>query len=270
MAGSEHSDGEPGRVVNVAPSIDYGTRLRAGIIVPSGNPVAEPEISAMLPDGVSALFTRLELRGSSEQELLAMLDGLEGASRLLSHAEVGTIVFHCTAVSTFAPELAPQIVQRIARATGIPGLVTADAILHAITALGGQRVALLTPYNRSVHEREIAFLESHGVNVVHDAFMGLETNSEMARLAPAALRDWVLEQIKDDVDTIFLSCTALRSAGIIQAIEQRTQRSVVTSNQAMAWQLLRANGISDVNPLFGRLFSLRGERAAEPQECVPR
>ncbi|HEX3574284.1 MAG TPA: hypothetical protein VHU42_06765 [Rhodopila sp.] len=46
--------------------IEYGDRLRLGIIVPSGNVIAEPQIRAMLPPGVSALFTRLALRGSSE------------------------------------------------------------------------------------------------------------------------------------------------------------------------------------------------------------
>ncbi len=59
--------------------IDYGPRLRAGLLIPSGNSVAEPEIHAMLPAGVCALVTRLELRGSSESELLRMIDGLKPA-----------------------------------------------------------------------------------------------------------------------------------------------------------------------------------------------
>jgi len=45
------------------PQIDYGSRLRAGVLVPSGNSVAEPEIRAILPPEVSMLVTRLALRG---------------------------------------------------------------------------------------------------------------------------------------------------------------------------------------------------------------
>ena len=82
------------------PDIDYGSRLRAGVLIPSGNSVAEPEIRAMLPREVSMLVTRLSLRGSSKAELMRMLDQLEAASALLADAEVDCIVFHCTAPDT--------------------------------------------------------------------------------------------------------------------------------------------------------------------------
>src|ERR1700737_2662308 len=127
-------------MMNVAVSldpadIDYGDQFRAGIIVPSGNVVAEAEIRAMLPRGVAPLFTRLTLRGSSEIEVMGMLSGLESAAQLLADANVGTIVFHCTAVSTFAPHLAGDIRSRIEHATGITAFATSDAILEAVNSL---------------------------------------------------------------------------------------------------------------------------------------
>src|ERR1700757_4895755 len=142
------------------PQIDYGSRLRAGVLVPSGNSVAEPEIRAMLPPEVSMLVTRLALRGSSKPELMRMLDRLEAASELLADAEVDCIVFHCTAVSTFAPELAGDIRERIQSASGIRCFTTADAILEALKRLNAKTVSLLTPYIDDVHAREVAFLEA--------------------------------------------------------------------------------------------------------------
>ncbi|MDR3537732.1 MAG: hypothetical protein P4L71_14635 [Acetobacteraceae bacterium] len=236
--------------------VDYGERLRAGILVPSGNAVAEPEIRAMLPNGVSALVTRLPLRGSSEPELLAMLDGLETAAGLLRDAGVGVIVFHCTAVSTFAPHLAGDIRSRISRATGVPAFATSDAILAACTALKARRVSLLTPYIEPVHKREIAFLTGAGLKVVDDACLGIDTNDAMAKLPPQYLLDWAsrTQPSTSGADLCFLSCTALRSAPVIAALEARTGLSVLTSNQAMAWYLLRAAGLPDAAPGFGRLF----------------
>src|SRR5579871_3158982 len=72
--------------MSAMPDIDYGSRLRAGVLIPSGNSVAEPEIRAMLPREVSMLVTRLALRGSSPTELMRMLDQLEAACGLLSDA----------------------------------------------------------------------------------------------------------------------------------------------------------------------------------------
>jgi maleate isomerase len=238
-------------------AVDYGDRLRAGIIVPSGNSVAEPEIRAMLPEGVSALVTRLPLRGSSEPELLNMLNGLDEASKLLADARVAVIVFHCTAVSTFAPHLAEDIRARISRATGIPSFATSDAILAACEVLNAERLSLLTPYLEDVHKREIDFLRAAGKVVVSDACLGINTNDAMARLLPGELLNWAsgIVSTTSDADLCFLSCTALRSAPVIAPLESLSGRPVITSNQAMVWYLLRSAGLSDAVTGFGDLFN---------------
>jgi maleate cis-trans isomerase len=226
------------------PVIDYGDRLRLGIIVPSGNVVAEPQIHAMLPSGVSALVTRLALRGSSEAELQRMEAGVEGAALLLADAGVDQIVFHCTAVTTFSPSSGPAIRERIMSASGIPGAVTSDALAAAFQALGTQRVVLLSPYIEAVHRREISFLEHLGLRVVGEASLGINTNDEMARLPPDTLRDWALQHRNPNADAYFLSCTALRSAELIMELEQQLGRPVVTSNQVMVWHSLRQAGMT--------------------------
>jgi maleate isomerase len=240
-----------------APVIDYGARLRAGILIPSGNSVAEPELRAMQVAGISLLVTRLSLRGSSKPELMRMLDRLEAASELLADAQVGCIVFHCTAVSTFAPDLARGIRERIEAASGVRCFTTADAILAALAHLKTGKVALLTPYIDDVHRREIEFLQANGIRVAGGAHLGIDTNAEMAKLQPEAILDWASRHVADEADACLLSCTAIKSAGVIARLETRCGRPVVTSNQAMMWRLLRSSGIDDVVGGFGRLFGNR-------------
>ena len=238
-----------------APVIDYGARLRAGILIPSGNSVAEPELRAMQVAGISLLVTRLALRGSSKPELMRMLDRLEAASELLADAQVGCIVFHCTAVSTFAPDLAQGIRERIEAASGVRCFTTADAILAALAHLKAGKVALLTPYIDDVHRREIEFLQANGIRVAGGANLGIDTNAEMAKLPPDAILDWASRHVAAEADACLLSCTAIKSAGVIAPLEARCGRPVVTSNQAMMWHLLRSSGIGDGVDGFGRLFA---------------
>lgn len=235
--------------------IDYGSRLRAGVLIPSGNSVAEPEMRAMLPREVSALVTRLALRGSSKAELMRMLNRLESASGLLADAQVECIVFHCTAGSTFAPELAGGIRDRIQAASGIKCFTTADAILHALRRLGAKRVSLLTPYIDEVHAREIAFLEASGFEVGGGANLGIDSNAEMATLSPERILGWAMEKADRRADACLISCTAIKSAPVIARLEQALGLPVLTSNQSMVWYLLRSNGIGSGNDEYGRLFS---------------
>jgi maleate cis-trans isomerase len=183
--------------------IDYGERLRLGLILPSGNVIAEPQIRAMLPPGVGFYVTRLALRGTSPAELLHMIDGVEAAAMLLADARVDAIVFHCTAVTTFSPTSGAAIRQRIEAATGIPGIVTSDALAAAFAALSLRRVTLLTPYTQPTHQREIDFVRQLGIAVVSDATLDLETNEDMARVRPGALADWVLAHRDDRAGGIF-------------------------------------------------------------------
>jgi maleate cis-trans isomerase len=234
--------------------IVYGTR-RLGVLVPSGNSVAEPELLAMLTDDVTMLTTRLVLRGSSEPELLAMLADLDNAAALVGHSEPDVIAFHCTGVSTFAPHLADEIRNRITGATGRPAITTADAILAALRVLQTRRVLLVTPYIEPVHQREIRFLADNGVTVTGGSYLGVDTNSEMARIPPNDIAEQVRQAAAGvSADACFISCTAIRSAGLIGDLEASLGMPVITSNQVMAWYALRMLGIERVVDGFGILY----------------
>ena len=234
--------------------IDYGEKLRLGVIVPSGNVIAEPQINAMLPAGVVAYFTRLELRGSSEPELLEMSRHVESGARLLADAQVKAIVFHCTAVTTFSPQMGQEIQSRIEAATGLPAFSTSEAIVSALQALQAKKIVLITPYIEEVNARECAFLAHHGVEVVGQVGLGISTNAEMGKLGAQTWVDLARQLHDPKADAYFISCTAIRSAEAIGRIEALLGRPVITSNQAMVWFGLRKFGVSDQVPGYGRLF----------------
>jgi maleate cis-trans isomerase len=235
--------------------IDYGDRLRIGVILPSGNTSVEPELTAMAPPGVRFFFTRAALTGSTERELMGMAEGAGAAAKLLADARVDRIVFHCTGVTMFSPGIGEKIRSDIESLTGIPTFVTSDAIIAALNALQARRIALLTPYVEWVHEREKAFLKGRNIDVVLDKALGLNTNTEMVALAPAFLAQYVRDNTTAAADAYFLSCTALRSAGIIAELEAELKRPVITSNQAAVWYALASVGVQGEPAAFGRLLA---------------
>lgn len=234
--------------------IDYGARLRVGMLIPSGNVIIEPQVNAMLPPGVALYVTRLPLRGSSEAELLAMAQNVEEAARLLAHANVGLVAFNCTAVSTYSKAMEADIQRRIAAATGLPALMTSAAIVEGLKRLKVKKLVLLTPYLPEVNAREVRFLEESGFEVLAEKGLGLNTNTEMALLEPDVWVEMARKNRTNDADAYLVSCTAVRSAEVIDVLEQELGRPVVTSNQAIAWHCLREGGIEDKVRGFGALL----------------
>lgn len=231
-----------------------GKPLRIGMLLPSSNPMAEPELSAMLPSGISVLTTRLKLAGSTREELLGMTDKIEEASALLSDARVDLIVFNCTAVSTFDPVMGSKISQRITDACGRPATTTADALLAAFKAMNVKRVVLITPYVKAVNLREVEFLKHYGIEVLSETGLDLKEGNGMASVSPDEWVELARAHRDDTADAYFLSCTAIHVTPIIDRLEQELGCPVVTSNQAMLWHCLRELGYNQPVEGFGKLL----------------
>jgi maleate isomerase len=235
--------------------IRFGWRLRIGMLLPSSNRVAEPEIPAMLPEGVSLHTTRLKLAGSTRDELLAMTENVEAGAELLADADVDLIAFHCTAVSTFDPEMEGRLKQRIEKKTGKPATATAEALTAAFRALQARRIVLVSPYVKEINQREVAFMAHHGIEVVHEVGLNLTDGVAFASVEPGDWYRLTLANRHKDADAYFVSCTTIRSTPVIAALERDLGRPVVTSNQALAWHALRKGNVRDTMPGFGELFA---------------
>jgi maleate isomerase len=105
-----------------------------------------------------------------------------------------------------------------------------------------------------VHLREVEFLEANGFHVEGGANLGIDTNAQMSELEPEAILAWAQRNISDVSDVCFLSCTAIKSASIIAALERSCGKPVITSNQCMIWHLLRSSEITEAVAGFGMLF----------------
>jgi maleate isomerase len=237
-----------------APVIPLGWRLRLGVMLPSVNTVAEPQLTVMLPPGVSLHFTRLKLTGSSEQELLGMTERVEEAAALLADAEPQCILFHCTAVTTMSPAIVQTLRDRITRASGLPPMITSEALVAAFRALGARRIVMITPYIHDVNVREAAFLQHHGVTVLREHGLGLPGGKEFATVEPSEWYRLAMAHRDPAADAYFLSCAQTRTAEVIEVLEHDLGRPVVTSNQAALWHCLRESGLHDCVPGFGRLL----------------
>jgi len=245
----------PVRRTATAREIRYGWRRRIGMLLPSVNRVAEPEVTALMPDGVSLHTTRLKLTGSSREDLLAMTEKVEEGAALLGDAGVDLIVFHCTAVTTMDANMEASLVKRVEKASGKPATATSAALLSALHTLGANKIVLLTPYPRDSNEREVAFLAHHKIMVVREAGMEITEGAKMGLVEPGDWYRYAQAHRHDEADAYFLSCTAIRAMPIIEALESDLGKPVITSNQAMAWHVLRSVGVRDAIQGYGTLLS---------------
>lgn len=233
-----------------------GWRLRIGMLLPSSNQVSEPEMPAMLPEGVGLFTTRLKLNGGGPEAELRMIEKVEEAAELLADADVHLIAFHCTGVTTLNPEMPGNLKRRIHDATGKPAVVTSEAVLAALQRFGAKRIVLISPYRQETNDHEVAFFAHHGIEVVHEFGMNLPNAAAFSNVDPQTWYQLGMQHRREGVDAYFFSCATIRAAPMVETLERDLDLPVITSNQAMMWHALRSAGIREQVPGFGRLFTL--------------
>jgi maleate isomerase len=233
----------------------YSWRARIGMIIPSTNAVAEPQVRMMSPDGVVFHTTRLAFAGTSEENVRRFVAQAGDAARLLADAGVDMVVFACTAASMYRPGIDAEIVGLMEEACGVRSTTVSRAVVAALRAVGARRVVITSPY--MTNARETSFLEHHQVSVLGDVGLKLAP-SEFPKVEPGRWYRQVRDQAAPEIDAYFLSCTAVRTAEVIAPLERDLGKPVVTSNQAMVWHCLNELGVRAAPAGYGRLFDTLG------------
>ena len=242
-------------------TLDAGISHRAavGLLVLATDHTIEHEWREMLRlDGVGFYEARLMNSTTVSPETLREMEGeLTRTAALIRPGErIDVLAFGCTSGTIVIGEETVFARLRAAR----PGVACTSPItgaLAGLTALGVRRVALLTPYIDRINQMMRDYIEARGVEVPVMGTFNNDNDNEVARISAASLEAAVLELGgQRDVDAVFVSCTSLRVAPLIERLEERLGKPVTASNHAMAWHALRLAGYRDSVPGLGRLMRL--------------
>jgi maleate isomerase len=173
---------------------------------------------------------------------------------LPEYLELNCLGYGCTSGATIIGE--DQVASILAQKhPDVPSSNPLTAAKAAFKALGVRRVGLVTPYTPDVTQAMQDRFEDAGIQVVEVGSFYEDSDEVVGRIDPVAILDAAVSVGQsENVDGVFISCTSLRAAGIIDQAEAVLGKPVTASNHALAWHLLRLAGIEDEFEGFGRLF----------------
>ena len=178
----------------------------------------------------------------------------EAAAMILPSATLDVVAFACTSASMAIGE--ETVFERIREAKpGARCTTPITAAFAAFRALGAQRIAVLTPYRADVNRIVADYISARGFEVPVFGSFNEESDAAVGRITPASTRRGIATVIADhEVDAVFVSCTSVRLAGVVAAIEAEIGLPVTSSNHAMAWHAMRLAGVETALPQLGRLY----------------
>jgi maleate isomerase len=236
-----------------------GSRAAIGLLVLATDQTMEHEFRALIRQpGVALYESRLWNDADiTPATLRAMRERIAPAAALiLPGCKLDVVAFGCTSASM---ELGEEEVFRQIHAARPEVACTTPitAAFAAFKALGARRIGVLTPYSAEVNAGVRRYLDSHGVDVAAFATFDKRDDRDAARIAPESIAAGIQALARGArLDCVFVSCTSLRLAGIVEAVEAEIGIPVTSSDHALAWHCLRLAGVHDAVPGAGRLFRI--------------
>ena len=236
-------------------------RTLLGMLTPSSNTVLEPVTSALvskLPE-VSVHFGRFRVTEISlRQQALEQFDltSLLQAAELLADAQVDVIAWNGTSSGWLGFEADTQLCQAITQATGIPATTSVLALLEILRDRNLSQVGLVTPYLSAVQKRIVANFANAGVRCIAEQHLNLSVNFDFSEVGSERLATMVHTVAASQPEAILTFCTNLRTAPLVNQLEQQTQIPIFDTISAVVWKSLMLAGIDPCRIQgWGTLFS---------------
>lgn len=235
---------------------------RIGVIALATDFNVERDLRQIYPIGVEMFTTRVRnFNPLTSINLRTMAPGISAAAdAILPGTHLDAIIYACTSGTVaIGTDRITELVHQSRPGTAVTNPVTAATA--AFKHFGAKRISILTPYTEAVNSDVVEMFSSLGFEVLNIAGFGFEDDTAMSFITPRDIEDAAVAVCDPHADLLFISCTALRASGVIETLEKRLCKPVVSSNQALAWHTLKLVNYPNWVPGFGTLLNQRSPPA---------
>ena len=190
----------------------------------------------------------------TKENLLKMQDDLElVANRILPDEKINTIAYGCTSGTIAIGEA--KVRDKILLAK--PGCYVTTPVTSAVKAfkiMNINKIALFTPYPDAVNKTILEYFSQKNIEVLSFASLNLNLDSEIANVDPNYILEISSKLEMKNVDALFISCTALPVLNILNKLENKLKKLVLSSNQTLIWDTIRSTGYKFPIEGYGKLL----------------
>ncbi len=220
------------------------------IMIPQQNSNMQPEYEKLRPDGISNQIYRFDI-SVQDRVAEAMIEAIPQAGGCWPD-----MVLCSNSVEMRLWSIDQQIAYRQALQKAFPDapIVTAgDACVAALRTVGAKRLGLISPMSDAYSESARNFYRAHGFEVPETICLQVKTSARIIDVPLDTIHAAFDKVNTPEVDTILHVGGALGVADMIDELEERTGKAVISSTATGYWYALRMMGLDDHLDLGGQV-----------------
>ena len=242
--------------IKIEPKYFKVSNPRVGLIALASDFIIEKDFISVLKDkNIDFFVNRIECYNPLTKENLVKMSEkvTEVTNDILPDQDIDCVVYACTSGTIAAGYENIKNKVKISKPTA--SLTTpSTAAIKALKKFNVKNLAVFTPYNKKLNDEVIEYIEEKGFKVTSNSYFGIESDVEIGKVDQNYLYDVLSKIDVDRADALFISCTALPALSIIEKLEKKLNRIVLSSNQALIWDTLQEIGNKEPIEGFGKLF----------------
>ena len=240
----------------IEPQFKDNTNPRIGLVALSTDFSIEKDFNSIFLNLPIDLFVnRLPFYNPlTDKNLIKMTEKLtEVTENILPNQTLDTVAYGCTS-GTIAAGV-NEITNKIQSAK--PNCKVTTPITSAVNALKHlnlKKISVFTPYSQAINEKVINYFKNEGFAIQSFASFNLESDLDIGKIDPKYLLEVLTKMDTNDAEALFISCTALPAFEIIQELENKIKKIVLSSNQVLIWDCIRSVGYHSSIEGYGKLL----------------
>ena len=128
------------------------------------------------------------------------------------------------------------------------------AAINALKKMNIKNIAIFTPYSKALNDDVVKYFENQNFKITSNAYFDITNDLDIGKVDEDYLYKTLSEMDLGNADCLFISCTALPALSIIEKLEKKLNKVVLSSNQVLIWDTLQSIGKKTLINGFGKLF----------------
>ena len=190
----------------------------------------------------------------TSENLIKMSNTITQTSEdILPNEKLDCVVYGCTSGTIAAGYEA--IKKKINLAKPEAKVTTpSTAAINALRKMKINNIAIFTPYSKVLNDDVINYFKKENFNITSNAYFDILNDLDIGKVDENYLYETLLKMNLENADGLFISCTALPALSIIDKLEKKLNKVVLSSNQVLIWDTLQSIGKKNSISGFGKLF----------------
>ena len=127
--------------------------------------------------------------------------------------------------------------------------------VNAIKSLDIKKLSVFTPYTDEINQSVINYFKKEKIEINELSYFDIASDLDIGKVDPQYVFETLTKIDLSKSDALFVSCTALPVLSVINELEKKMNKVVLSSNQTLIWDTLKEINYNEKVEGFGELFN---------------